>query len=207
MALSKPIPAPNGVTMHYHRAVRAEVLADGIVVHLQSWLDEQSCLDGNPPLWTFYENLPLGDLLEALEAQVVVQSEAFLGADSLDGSALPLARARALRWAEIKAQRQLKDHAPMALRDFEVDADAGSRMDLMGAVMAMQITGQATRLWRCTDNVMRELKVQDLVTVGTAVAARRQALIETSDVLYQQIQAAETVEAVRAVVWPDQPQE
>jgi hypothetical protein len=109
---------------------------------------------------------------------------------------------RAARWATIKAQREALDNTPIALRDFEIDADASSRFDVMGALMAMQLTLATTRLWRCTDNVMRELTLTDLVAVGTGIASRRQGLIETSDALWQQLLAATTAAQIDAINWP-----
>ena len=110
---------------------------------------------------------------------------------------------RAARWASLKAYRQELDEQPIAVGDFAIDGDAQSRQDIMGAVMAMQLTGQTERPWRCADNVMRPLTFADLVAAGTAIAARRQHLIEVSDQLWQQLQAAATVAEVDAVTWPN----
>jgi hypothetical protein len=117
----------------------------------------------------------------------------------------PLPQARDERWSAIKAQRAALGFQPVPLRDFALDADAASRLDVMGAVMAMQVSGDTSRLWRCSDNAMRELTLADLLTVGAAIAARRQALIEASDTLFQQIQTAETNAEVDAVAWPEEP--
>lgn len=106
------------------------------------------------------------------------------------------------QWEAIKTERQFRDELPIAVDTFELDADAASRMDLMGAIMAMQLLSETTREWRCADNVMRTLTFTQIVSAGTGIANRRQSLIETSDILYQQIQAAETVEEVLAVAWP-----
>lgn len=114
----------------------------------------------------------------------------------------PLEEVRAARWAEIKAQRQALDAAPIEVDGILIDADERSRIDVMGAVVAMQLTGEATRPWRCSDNQMRTLTAAQIQQVGIAIANRRQALIETSDALAQQIQAAATVAAVSAVAWP-----
>lgn len=112
---------------------------------------------------------------------------------------------KAQRWASIKAHRDTLDFAPYPHGAFEIDADASSRIDLMGAIMSMQITGMASRDWRCADNVMRTLTLAEIVGVGTGIAARRQVLIETSDALYKAIQAATTPEQVAAITWPTPP--
>ena len=110
--------------------------------------------------------------------------------------------ARLEQWTSIKQAREELDNAPITHGAFQVDADAHSRVDIMGAIMAMQLGGPSTRLWRCSDNVMRELSLADLVAIGQAIAVRRQSLIETSDALWQQLGAATTVAQVEAVVWP-----
>jgi hypothetical protein len=113
--------------------------------------------------------------------------------------------AKSTRWESIKSRREALDEESINVpgRVFGVDANASSRMDLLGAIAAMQASGDATRRWRCADNVMRELTLADLLAVGGAIAARRQSLIETSDLLYQQIQAAVSVAEVQTIVWPD----
>lgn len=72
----------------------------------------------------------------------------------------------------------------------------------MGALMAMQITGQVERAWRCSDNVMRTLTLDQITRAGIAVSDRRQALIDISDTLSQAIAAAQTAEEVAAIEWP-----
>jgi hypothetical protein len=108
---------------------------------------------------------------------------------------------RANRWDEIKAARTAADLQPYPVADFEIDADAQSRQNIMGAIMAMQLTGESTRLWRCADNTMRELSLAQLITAGTGIAARLQQLIEISDQLWQQLQAATTAAGIEAVIW------
>jgi hypothetical protein len=116
----------------------------------------------------------------------------------------PIEQVRAERWEAIKAQRERLHDEQIVVpsQAFSLDADAPSRLDLLGAIAAMQASGDSSRRWRCADNVMRELTLADLLAVGGAIAARRQTLIEISDGLYQQIQAAQTAAQVLAVMWP-----
>lgn len=109
---------------------------------------------------------------------------------------------RADRWDEIKAQRDLLDWAPIEVATgVLLDADTQAKQDLMGAIMAMQLTGATSRAWRCADNVMRELTMAQIVSAGVAVANRRSALIATSDALYQALEAATSQEEIAAIGW------
>lgn len=114
-----------------------------------------------------------------------------------------LAECQTQRWDEIKATRQALDNAPITIGGgIPLDGDEKSRNNILGAVVAMQLASLATRNWRCADNVMRVLTLAQIVEAGLGIAARRQSLIETSDALYHQIQAATTPAQVAAVVWP-----
>lgn len=200
----KPFTAPNGAVLTAHRVTRAEVTGSGIEFTVQSWPDMDTFREGLPPLWNSRFNDSGGqDLLAALEASLISGTSEFGGATPIELDDAELDQARSRRWAAIKAEREARDQAPVDHASYQVDGDQQSRMDIMGAVMAMQATGQSSRLWRCSDNVMRELTLADLLAVGCAIAARRQALIEISDQLYQAILAAQTTAEVDAVVWPD----
>lgn len=201
MPILKSFIAPNGVTVTYHRLGQVEGRFPDLVAQVHSWVDRDAFLQGMPPAFVSYAPFNA-------EAWAVQVEQAALGLPDFTGGTLSaetggdLEAERVRRWAAIKAERDRRDFGPIAFGEFEVDADQQSRMDIMGALMSMQITGQASRLWRCADNMMRPLTAAELGAVGAAIAARRQALIETSDTLYQQIEAALTSEAVQAVTWP-----
>lgn len=105
------------------------------------------------------------------------------------------------QWTAIKACREAAESLPVAVDGIELDADAKSMQRIDSAVRAMERRGDASKNWRCADNVMRELTLQQLVAAGLAVDARRQVLVERSDALYQQLRAASTAAEIAAVVW------
>lgn len=202
MSILKSITAPNGAAVAYHRVTQVEGTLPDLVLAVHGWPDRDAFIAGKPPLFVHRVAFDGAALMPAAEAAVLAD-ERFAGgaAEPEAGSDVEVARFR--RWAAIKARRQQLDDAPIEVGGITVDADAGSRTDVMGAIMAMQLTGQTSRLWRCADNVMRELTLDDLIAIGTGIAARRQQLIETSDALWQQLQAAQTVADVEAVRWPE----
>lgn len=114
----------------------------------------------------------------------------------------PLAEARAAAWEAIKAHRTAISTAPYPLRDFELDADELSIDRITRAVVLMSAMGLPEQPWRCADNAMRTLTLADLLAVGAGIGARLTAAIETSDGLWQQLQAAQTHAEVAAVEWP-----
>lgn len=215
MALLCAISTPHGAAVGHHELARIEGnLTDAfLLVIVHSWPTAEDCAAHGRNGATFVWPVPVpveniltssGALAQRCEAALIAfddPANPFKGAASVP-SVTDLETAKAARWANIKQTRSLLDEAPIELRGFQLDANQQSRQDVMGAVMAMQLTGQVSRLWRCADNAMRELTLSDLVDVGVAIAARRQALIEISDALYQQLQAAATAEDVGAVVWP-----
>ena len=110
---------------------------------------------------------------------------------------------KAEKWAELKAHRSALDYLPITVDGIELDTTDLARVDFLGAILSMQITGQTARPWRCTDNVMRDLTLAQIIQAGVAISDRRADLIGISDALYQAIHAANATAAdISAIVWP-----
>ena len=192
----------SGSSVSYFKAAHARVNLDKMTatVSVVGWPDEAACLSGQTSTWGTQVTVPIATLADLDD--VLLHAPELAGGERLadaDGT-VPTARAR--KWVAIKARREQLDEASIAIEDFAIDADSSSRLDVMGAIMAMQLSSQGSRMWRCSDNVMRSLSLSQLIGAGTAIAARRQTLIEVSDALYQQIQAAQTLEQIEAINWP-----
>lgn len=213
MPINKQFKSPSGASVAYHVARRIEAQLDdasqSLLIQVASWPSPQDfdATEGKSPTWVDWYPVPASAVLAAADISASVEQALVAAGGAFAGGAVEPTRddlpgARARRWANIKQTRDILDGAPITHGAFQVDGDQQSRNDIMGAVMAMQLGGPTSRLWRCADNVMRELTLADLVAIGQAIAARRQALIETSDQLWQQLQAATTTAQVEAVVWP-----
>lgn len=175
----------------------AFTLPDGRVQYVAEFEEE----DDLPPDFTVVQNwqgMPAHPGVDGAELRINNGQIYWHDSRALD-------QVRAAKWEEIKAHRQALYNSPISVEGIKIDADDNSRMDIMGAIMAMQLSGGGSRMWRCSDNVMRELTLAQIIGAGMAIASRRQALIEISDSLYQQIQSATTVADVNAVVWPGNP--
>ncbi|WP_067070441.1 DUF4376 domain-containing protein [Roseateles chitosanitabidus] len=216
MPLLKSVKTPTGAQLGYHVVTNISIdtrSAQAVaILAVHSWPDEAhyQLAAGGMAAWHWTVPVPVeplqvgGPLMEACEDVLRALPDdlsPFAGA-SVAPLAGDLDGARARQWALVKQTRDSLDAQPVAVDGIQLDADPSSRVDILGAIMAMQLGNETERVWRCTDNVMRTLTLDQLVRAGRAVAARRQALIEQSDALAQQIQNAQTVEAVTAVVWP-----
>jgi hypothetical protein len=214
MALLKAIQTPFGAAVSHHEIARVEgnPASQHLTAIVHSWPSVQACTDhgGNGATFVWPVPFPVeamltgsGGFLAKCEAAVIAfedPANPFFGAATCQ-SVTDIDTAKRAKWANIKQTRDILDNEPIQFGGFQIDADAKSRTDIMGAVMTMQISGPSSRSWRCTDNVMRTLTLDNLVAVGTAIATRRQGLIERSDALYSLIQSAQTVQAVNAISW------
>lgn len=212
----KSITSPFGAAISYHCAKRLEGNLDdanaqmALIVH--SWPSEESyvALQGVGPTYVWNLSVPQAALqgaqllLSCEQALVSVDGSPFFG-----GSVVPavtdLEAARVRQWAKVKQTREVLNLAPLELDGVAIDGDERSRQNILGAIVDMQLTSMASRNWICADNVSRELTAAQVIAFGTALAARTQALVETSYLLRGEIfdPAKTTVEAVESVVWPE----
>jgi hypothetical protein len=213
MSIIHTITAPNGAPCGYFRVMGFEFRprdSDQLKVQVGGWVAEADAVGGALPVFNWYVELNPAALnvaqpIQSLEAALTTVADSpWLGGTVVPAST-PLEEAKVRRWALIKQQREERDNSPIPHNGFEVDADASSRLDILGAITAMQLGGATSRLWRCTDNVMRELTLADISAIGQAIAARRQALIEASAAFYHAIQAAQTVAQLEVISWPVTP--
>lgn len=213
----KPTTSPFGAAIGYHCVKRIEGNLDdahaqlSLTVH--SWPAEEDYVahQGRGPTHVWYLTIDQAaidgaQLLASIEQALVSASpeaSPFAGG-SIVAPVTGLAAARVRQWARIKQTRDVLNKQPIEHDGIEVDGDDRSRQNLMGAIMAMQLTGETSRQWVCADNVKRLLTLEQIIALGTALAARTQDLVETGDALRAQIfdPALETVEAVEAVAWP-----
>lgn len=124
--------------------------------------------------------------------------------ESLSWSGADLDRLRTEKWDQIKSKRAELAAKPIPVRDFFLDSDPQAQVNVMASVMAMERSGAQSKNWRCADNVMRELSLADLTSAGIAIDRQVQSAIETSDSIYQAIQAAESAEAINAINWSNE---
>ncbi len=202
MPILKPFTAPNGVPVSYHRLGNVEGRFPDLSVQVQSYVDREAFLAGRPPAYMHYIAFDASAMAATLE-QAALAIEGLAGGTLEADETADLDAARVRRWIKIKAERDARDTAPIEIEPgVALDGDTQSRSDILGAVVAMQLRGATEKRWRCADNVMRDLTLEQIVAAGLGIEARRQHLIEVSDGLWQALLAAQTVAQVEGVTWP-----
>lgn len=212
MTILHTMTAPTGAPCAAFRVLGFEFApheSDLLKIRVGGWAKELDAAD-TVPLYNWFITIQMSALnttqpIQSLETALTLVAGSPWEGGTVVPTMAPLEEAKVRRWALIKLQREERDNSPIPHNGFEVDADASSRLDILGAITAMQLGGATSRLWRCTDNVMRELTLADISAIGQAIAARRQALIETSAGLYHAIQAAQTVAQLEVISWPVTP--
>lgn len=213
MPILKLISAPNGAQVGYHRIAQVEGTFPNLVVAVHGWPDEQACKDMKPPLYVHRISFDGTDLMDELETHALqayvgegeTAFQPFAGGAIISDNASELEALKTRRWAYLKAHRDKLMYAPIPYQDYAVDADMDSQIKILGSAFMMQATPGATKMWRCSDNVMREFGIAELLAIGSAISVRTQDLIDTTAVLWQQMADAETPEEVANIHWPDAP--
>ncbi|MBB6228365.1 hypothetical protein FHS79_002550 [Polymorphobacter multimanifer] len=124
----------------------------------------------------------------------------------VEGALVPdLAAVRAVQRALINGARDAARDGGVDTPSGRFDSDAESRGMLNGAVttamLATQQGGAFSVDWTRADDSEVKLDAQAVAVAGVAVAAWVSAVHERSRVLKARIDAAETVEEIRAVIW------
>lgn len=109
------------------------------------------------------------------------------------------------KWAEIKAQRDAVEFGPFEWDGSVFDGDKMAQGRIVGKVLAATLAidrGAAfEQTWKLADNSFRTLDATDMIAVGEALDANISTAHATAAVLWLQLQAAATAEAVAAVTW------
>jgi hypothetical protein len=113
-----------------------------------------------------------------------------------------LESAKLQKWEYIKQCRASTEFSPIIVTGHVFDADSISQQRIAGAVqLALLAESDFSINWTLADNTSVELPRWKLLHLGKAVGQRTSYLFQYAQVLRQQIDASETVEAVEAVVW------
>jgi hypothetical protein len=113
---------------------------------------------------------------------------------------------RAVRWAEVKAQRDLLEASGFPYLGKRLDSDARSVQRINTAVQAAQAALAAgvafPIVWTCADNSLLPLDAAGVVGMPVALATYADQLHQAAKALRAQIEAATTFAEVQAVAWP-----
>lgn len=125
------------------------------------------------------------------------------GQNKVAGEAETLARAKAAKWGQVKATRDLVEYGNFTWDGSTFNADAESRNRIMGAVQLATLAAGAGQpyavVWTLADNGTRTLSAADMMAVGAALGARVGSAHARAAALRTQINAATTLSALEAI--------
>lgn len=114
--------------------------------------------------------------------------------------------AKVVQWATIKAERDRLEMSGVAYLGAVFDSDALSVQRIGIAVQAAQAAKSAGQPfsvdWTTADNTVVTLTAEEVIGLPLALAAYSNSLHVTARELRDQIEAAATVDEVKAIVWP-----
>lgn len=144
--------------------------------------------DGNPEVW---DEKPSGYYTEEEWAALHPAPEP------------PLDEVKAAKIAELKGVRDAKEVEPIATNKGLFDYDEKARDRLAIARQALEdADGAGTITWTTADNQRVPLGIADFAAINAAAATRSNSLHVTYNELKARVNAAQTADDVREIVWP-----
>lgn len=105
---------------------------------------------------------------------------------------------------ELKAIRDFKEMEPVLYAEHKFDFDSKSYERITAAIYALDMQGATSTInWTLADNGSTPVTANDLRGVIAAAAVRSDALHTAYRALKSQVQAAETVDDVNNITWPE----
>ena len=105
---------------------------------------------------------------------------------------------------ELKSIRDFKEMEPVLYAEHKFDFDSKSYERITAAIYALDMQGDTSTInWTLADNSSTPVTANDLRGVIAAAAVRSDALHTAYRALKSQVQAAETVDDVNNIMWPE----
>lgn len=211
MPILKSTKTPGGVQVAYHKVIRLEVdfRLDKTVAFVHSYTDEAAAMAGLPLVWGWEISISAGllsrcdDLAGAIESALIAPDMPFAGGSQVVDQSDTLQGARDRAWAAIKVARAIAEEGNFIYDGGSYQAD---KVRINGAVQLAVIaksSGAAySETWTLTDNTTRQLDADQVIALGLALGQFVSGLYATGRALREQINQAETIEAVHAIGWP-----
>jgi hypothetical protein len=114
----------------------------------------------------------------------------------------PLVEVKADKLAEINAAKwSAIENGDVEYEGLRFHTDSASQSMLGNAILMYQSLNTLPQVWKAKDGYLTVTAVGQLTAIGALVAAYVEGLFGTEYALRGQVETAETVEAVEAVVW------
>lgn len=201
---------PNGAQVSVHRLHRVTLEQTRVLLTINHFADENQEL----PTWQDDYAMPLelfamGSYPSCVFQYMVAADGLFPGGQVMDGDS----DLETLRKKTVHSINRMRDglingvYTVQGLGVFEIDKT--STENIMGAVQVAVISKMANQpfsiSWRRADNTNITLDADQMIAVGTSVAAFRSAVYERSWELKALVDAATTLEELQSIVldgWP-----
>lgn len=115
----------------------------------------------------------------------------------------PLDEVKAIKIAELKNERTMREEAPVEYGGKLWDFDSKARDRITAAVTALEVGGVESIEWTAHDDTSARLTALDLKGIVAAAALRGDALHKKYRELRDAANAAESAGEVNAVTWPN----
>ena len=113
-----------------------------------------------------------------------------------------LEESKTAKIAELKAQRDAAEVAPITYKGYSFDYDSKARDRISAAIVALDLQGEGADIaWTTADNQDVSVTAADLRTIVAAVAVRSNALHIKYRSLKAQVQACSSAGDVEAIKW------
>lgn len=161
---------------------------------------------------TFEPPIPEGFVSITAEEQALYSSNLYIrGTNGLPVEKPPytptLEELKTRKWNQIRVERDQLEQAGVPYLGKILDSDTVSVQRIAIAVQAAQAAIAAeqpfTLVWTTQDNTPLTMVAAQVVGMSVALAQYSDSLHQTARALREQIEAAETVEELEAVTWPE----
>lgn len=210
MHITKALTAPNGAGVTHHKTVSLlqEHEDDSLRALIHSWPDAAAQAGGYEPQWREHALVPLsaldlsGGLLAAVGAYLTTFGT-LAGGTVIPPEVATLEDAKLQRWAALKIEREqrIQGAGTTPWGTFDASPAAIANITSVAAVLLAN-PALAEVQFTLADNTRPTFARADFLAAASTVAAAVQAIHDTAHTLRGQIDAAQTVAAVQAVVWP-----
>ena len=113
-----------------------------------------------------------------------------------------LEEARALKWSEIKSEREQAEEGGFTVFGFDIDSDRTSQQRIQGAVQMALLDPNLVLDWTLADNSVTSLDASSIIAIGQALAAHVNAIHVQGRLLRAQIEAATSQTELDQIIWP-----
>lgn len=103
--------------------------------------------------------------------------------------------------SSLKKERDVREEAPVEYKGKLWDFDTKSRDRINAAATALEVGGVDTITWTAYDDTSLELTAEDLKTIVALAAIRGDTLHKKYRELRDAVNAAETIEEIKSIIW------